>query len=54
MFYSVITNRIPRRFLGGNLGFRAHSHLATATQIFDDVSMPSEMGGIVTNVTVGT
>ena len=33
---------------------RARSHLATATQIFDVVSMSSVMGYIVTNVTVHT
>ena len=36
------------------LSVRAHSHLATATQIFDVVSKSSEMGCIVTNVTVRT
>ena len=33
---------------------RVRSHLATATQIFDVVSMSPEMGCIVTNVTVRT
>ena len=33
---------------------RARSHLATMTQIFDVVTMSSEMGCIVTNVTVHT
>ena len=33
---------------------RALSHLTTAIQIFDVVSMSSEMGCIVTNVTVRT
>ena len=33
---------------------RAHSHLMTVTQIFDVVSILSEMGYIVTNVTVHT
>ena len=33
---------------------RARSHLATATQIFDVVSISSEMDCIVTNVTVRT
>ena len=33
---------------------RAHSHLATTTQIFDVVTMSSEMGCIVINVTVST
>ena len=36
------------------LSLRARSHLATATQIFDVVSVSSEMGCIVTNVTVHT
>ena len=34
--------------------FRAHSHLATTTQIFDVVTMSSEMGCIVFNVTIHT
>ena len=33
---------------------RNHSHLATTTQIFDVVTMSSEMGCIVINVTVRT
>ena len=33
---------------------RAHSHLVTATQIFDVLSMSSGMGCIVNNVTVHT
>ena len=33
---------------------RAHSHLATTTQIFDAVTMLSGMGYIVTKVTVRT
>ena len=37
-----------------NLQLRARSHLATATQVFDIISMLSEMGCIVTNVTVWT
>ena len=36
------------------IDLRACSHLTTATQIFDVVSMSSEMGCIVTNVTVRT
>ena len=36
------------------ISFRARSHLATTTQIFDVVSMSSEMGCIVINVTVHT
>ena len=34
--------------------FRAHSHFTTATQIFDVVTMSSEMGCIFTNVTART
>ena len=36
------------------LMLRARSHLATVTQLIDVVSMSSEMGCIVTNVTVCT
>ena len=33
---------------------RARSHLATATQIFDVVSMSSDIGCMVTNLTIRT
>ena len=37
-----------------NVTLRARSHLTTVTQIFDVISMSSEMGCVITNVTVHT
>ena len=42
------------KFIRGLCTFKARSHLATMIQIFDVVTMSSEMGCIVTNVTVHT
>ena len=51
---SQFSNRCKDRVSRNQHFFRAHSHLTTAIQIFDVVSMSSEMGCIVTNVTVRT
>ena len=52
MIFIFHTDVIPSLWI--DFDVRTHLHLVTATQIFDIVSLSSEMGYIVTNVTIRT